>query len=50
MDCWKEAGQKKDATFLTLPFLTAEQFAKFYFCATKNFEINKAFILPEHGL
>jgi len=24
MDCWKEAGQKKDATFLTLPFLTAE--------------------------
>lgn len=50
MNCWKEAGQKNDATFLTLPFLKPEQFAQFYECATSSFKINNAFILPKHGL
>ncbi len=53
LNCWTTAAGQANGTadFLNLPFLTAEQFAKFYDCSTKDIKaIDNSFILPTDGL
>lgn len=51
LECWAKAGASPDAKFLELPFLTADQFANFYTCATKDIKkIDPKFILPVDGM